>query len=116
MDRRAFTRLVGVALTVGLAGCAGSSDEESSGVESAGFDVVETDDGALAADLGVSNASDEAVTETVTARATIDGEDHTESKEVTLDPGEETTVRFEFDVPYDEARSGDFEIRGEIGE
>lgn len=116
MDRRAFIGLVGAALTTGLAGCLGSNDEDSPGVESTGFDVVETDDGSFAVDFGVRNERDEQVTETATVRATIDGEEYTESEDVTLEPGEEETIRFVFEVPYDEAMSGDFEITGEIGE
>ena len=116
MDRRAFIGLVGAALTTGLAGCTGSNGDDESPVKSAGFDLVEADDGSLAVDFTVTNTGDETVTETVSVRATIDGEAYTESEDVTLDPGEEETIRFEFDVPYDEAMGGDFDFRGEIGE
>ena len=116
MNRRAFIGLVGAALTTGLAGCTGSNGDESSVKSTTGVSLVEADDGSLAVDFGVINEGDEEVTETVTVRATIDGEAHTQSENVTLAPGEEETIRFVFDTPYDEAIRGDFEVRGEIGE
>lgn len=128
MDRRSFIGAAG-ALAAGLAGCLGSGGDDGDApagddtetetpgpdVTSTYIDVEETEDGRVAILLDVVNEGDERRTEPVTMTVTADGEEHADTREVTLDPGEERRLRFEFDVQYDEVAES-FDARAEIGE
>lgn len=90
-----------------------------SGLEIPEFDYETGESGDLVVTATVRNAGDERVRTTVTANVTAGDREEHRSAEVTLDPGESSEERFEFDIPtetFQEGGSLDFSLGDTSGE